>query len=118
VPAPGEKGIETWGGDSALTGGGSSWVTGSYDPELDLVYWGIGNPAPWNPRARSGDNLFTNAIFAVRPKTGARTRCRHGKACSTAGSSTRSGPISAPTPMTGKHACRAYERGAERHPST
>jgi alcohol dehydrogenase (cytochrome c) len=72
VPAPGEKGIETWGGDSALTGGGSSWVTGSYDPELDLVYWGIGNPAPWNPRARSGDNLFTNAIFAVRPKTGER----------------------------------------------
>ena len=72
VPAPGEKGSETWGGDSALTGGGSSWVTGSYDPELDLVYWGIGNPAPWNPRARSGDNLFTNAIFAVRPKTGER----------------------------------------------
>ena len=72
VPAAGEKGIETWGGDSALTGGGSSWVTGSYDPELDLVYWGIGNPAPWNPRARSGDNLFTNAIFAVRPKTGER----------------------------------------------
>ena len=47
-------------------------MTGSYDPELDLVYWGIGNPAPWNPRARSGDNLFTNAIFAVRPKTGER----------------------------------------------
>ena len=47
-------------------------MTGSYDPELDLVYWGTGNPAPWNPRARSGDNLFTNAIFAVRPKTGER----------------------------------------------
>ena len=55
-----------------LTGGGSSWVTGTYDPELDLVYWGIGNPAPWNPRARKGDNLFTNSIFAIRPKTGER----------------------------------------------
>jgi alcohol dehydrogenase (cytochrome c) len=72
VPAPGESGSETWQGDSHLTGGGSSWVTGSYDPELDLVYWGIGNPAPWNPRARKGDNLFTNAIFAIRPKTGER----------------------------------------------
>ena len=70
VPAKGEKGSETWEGDSSLTGGGSSWVTGSYDPELDLVYWGIGNPSPWNPRARKGDNLYTNSIFAVRPKTG------------------------------------------------
>ena len=51
IPAKGEPGSETWEGDSQLTGGGSSWVTGTYDPELDLVYWGIGNPAPWN-RAR------------------------------------------------------------------
>jgi alcohol dehydrogenase (cytochrome c) len=72
VPAKGEPGSDTWEGDSSLTGGGSSWVTGTYDPELDLVYWGIGNPAPWNPRARKGDNLFTNSIFAVRPKTGER----------------------------------------------
>ena len=72
VPAKGEPGSETWEGDSQLTGGGSSWVTGTYDPELDLVYWGIGNPAPWNPRARKGDNLFTNSVFAVRPKTGER----------------------------------------------
>jgi alcohol dehydrogenase (cytochrome c) len=72
IPATGEPGSETWDGDSALTGGGSSWVTGTYDPELDLVYWGIGNPAPWNPRARKGDNLFTNSIFAIRPKTGER----------------------------------------------
>jgi alcohol dehydrogenase (cytochrome c) len=70
IPAKGEKGSETWEGDSSLTGGGSSWVTGTYDPELDLVYWGIGNPSPWNPRARKGDNLYTNSIFAVRPKTG------------------------------------------------
>ncbi|MBV8827075.1 MAG: PQQ-dependent dehydrogenase, methanol/ethanol family [Hyphomicrobiales bacterium] len=72
IPAKGEPGSETWEGDSELTGGGSSWVTGTYDPELDLVYWGIGNPSPWNPRARQGDNLFTNSIFAVRPKTGER----------------------------------------------
>src|SRR5499426_2479328 len=72
IPAKGELGSETWEGDSQLTGGGSSWVTGTYDPELDLVYWGIGNPAPWNPRARKGDNLFTNAVFALRPKTGER----------------------------------------------
>src|SRR3984885_741162 len=72
VPAKGEPGSETWAGDSQLTGGGSSWVTGTYDSELDLVYWGIGNPSPWNPRGRKGDNLFTQSIFAVRPKTGER----------------------------------------------
>jgi len=72
IPAKGEPGSETWEGDSALTGGGSTWVTGTYDPELDLVYWGIGNPSPWNARARKGDNLFTNSIVAIRPKTGER----------------------------------------------
>jgi alcohol dehydrogenase (cytochrome c) len=72
IPAKGEPGSDTWEGDSQLTGGGSSWVTGTYDAELDLVCWGIGNPAPWNARARKGDNLFTNAVFAVRPKTGER----------------------------------------------
>jgi alcohol dehydrogenase (cytochrome c) len=72
IPAKGEPGAETWQGDSYLTGGGSSWVTGSYDPDLDLVFWGVGNPAPWNPRARAGDNLFTNSVWAVRPETGER----------------------------------------------
>jgi alcohol dehydrogenase (cytochrome c) len=72
IPGKGEPGSETWHGDSNLTGGGSSWVTGTYDPELDLVYWGIGNPSPWNPRSRAGDNLFTNSVFAIRPKTGER----------------------------------------------
>jgi alcohol dehydrogenase (cytochrome c) len=72
IPGKGEPGSETWEGDSHLTGGGSSWVTGSYDPKLDLLFWGIGNPSPWNPRTRKGDNLFTNSIFAVRPKTGER----------------------------------------------
>ncbi len=72
IPAKGEPGSETWAGNSETTGGGSSWVTGTYDPDLDLVYWGVGNPSPWNPRARKGDNLYTNSIFAIRPKTGER----------------------------------------------
>ena len=45
IPAPGEKGSETWPGDSWRFGGGATWMTGSYDPQLRLIYWGIGNPA-------------------------------------------------------------------------
>jgi alcohol dehydrogenase (cytochrome c) len=72
IPARGEKGSETWPADkeSWKSGGGSTWVTGSYDPELDLVFWGVGNPAPWNPVNRKGDDLYTNSIIAIRPKTG------------------------------------------------
>jgi alcohol dehydrogenase (cytochrome c) len=70
IPAPGEPGAETWPGESGLHGGGSTWITGSYDPELDLVFWGTGNPAPWNPAHRQGDNLHTNSILAIQPKTG------------------------------------------------
>jgi alcohol dehydrogenase (cytochrome c) len=72
IPERGQKGSETWPADkeSWKTGGGSTWVTGSYDPELDLVFWGVGNPAPWNPVNRKGDNLYTNSIIAIRPKTG------------------------------------------------
>jgi alcohol dehydrogenase (cytochrome c) len=71
VPGPGEKGIETWpAGDSYLHGGGSTWITGSYDPELDLVYWGTGNAGPWNPIKRPGDNLYTASLLAIKPKTG------------------------------------------------
>jgi alcohol dehydrogenase (cytochrome c) len=71
IPAPGEKGGETWPpGDHYLRGGGSTWVTGSYDPELDLVYWGIGNAGPWDPRGRPGDNLYTASVLAIKPKTG------------------------------------------------
>ena len=51
-------------------GGGSTWITGSYDPELDLVYWGTGNAGPWDPRVRPGDNLYTASVLAIRPKTG------------------------------------------------
>jgi alcohol dehydrogenase (cytochrome c) len=72
IPARGEKGNETWPQDTDAwkTGGGSSWITGSYDPELDLMYWGTGNPAPWSAKSRPGDNLYTASIIALRPKTG------------------------------------------------
>jgi alcohol dehydrogenase (cytochrome c) len=71
IPAPGEKGSETWPKNNAwATGGGSTWITGSYDPQLDLMYWGTGNAAPWNPDSRPGDNLYTASVIAVRPKTG------------------------------------------------
>src|SRR5215472_3388507 len=71
VPAPGEKGSETWpAGDAYTHGGGSTWITGSYDPDLDLVYWGTGNAGPWNAQKRPGDNLYTASLLAIRPKTG------------------------------------------------
>jgi alcohol dehydrogenase (cytochrome c) len=71
VPAPGEPGSETWPKDDSWShGGGSTWITGSYDPELDLVYWGTGNAGPWDPRGRPGDNLYTASVLAIRPKTG------------------------------------------------
>jgi alcohol dehydrogenase (cytochrome c) len=70
VPRPGEPGSKSWPNDSANASGGSTWTTGTYDPELDLVFWGIGNPAPWNALLRKGDDLYTNSIVALRPKTG------------------------------------------------
>jgi alcohol dehydrogenase (cytochrome c) len=71
IPEQGEKGSETWpAGEASSHGGGSTWITGSYDPKLDLVYWGTGNSAPWNPTSRGGDNLYTASVLAIRPKTG------------------------------------------------
>ena len=71
VPGPGEPGFETWGGDSWKNGGGSSWLTGSYDPALNLVYWGTGNPGPdWNGDVRPGDNLYTCSLLALSPVDG------------------------------------------------
>ncbi len=68
--APGEKGGDTWPGDTAMKGGAPTWLTGAYDPELDLVYWGTGNGGPWNPEVRKGDNLYIGSVLAFRPKTG------------------------------------------------
>ncbi len=68
---PDDKGHDTWEPrTSYVNGGASTWITGSYDPQLDLMYWGTGNAGPWNPRVRKGDNLYAASIIAVRPKTG------------------------------------------------
>jgi len=71
IPAAGQPGNETWSGDSWRYGGGATWLTGSYDPKLDLLYWGVGNPAPdFDATSRKGDNLFTNSVIALRGATG------------------------------------------------
>jgi alcohol dehydrogenase (cytochrome c) len=71
IPAAGERGSDTWPGESWKTGGGSTWLTGSYDPELRLLYWGTGNPAPdWNGESRKGDNLYTCSLVALDIDTG------------------------------------------------
>lgn len=70
IPGPGEPGSETWSGDAWRTGGGSVWNTGTYDPDLNLTYWGIGNPAPYDATARPGDNLYTESVVALDADTG------------------------------------------------
>ncbi len=67
VPSPGEPGSNTWSADSWVHGGGATWLTGSYDPQLKLLYWGTGNPGPdWNGDSRIGDNLYTSSLVAHR----------------------------------------------------
>ena len=72
IPAPGEPGSETWPKDDAWKyGGGPTWRSGSYDPELDLVYWGVGNAEPYDPGPRGAlDSLYTSSVLAIRPRTG------------------------------------------------
>ena len=71
VPAPGEPGDDTWSGDSWKRGGGSTWITGTYDADLNTVYWGTGNPGPdFYGDNRKGDNLYTCAIVALDADTG------------------------------------------------
>jgi alcohol dehydrogenase (cytochrome c) len=71
IPAPGEPGSETWAGDSWERGGGTTWITGTYDPELDLLYWGTGNPGPlFDNSPRRGANLYTNSVLAMDPDDG------------------------------------------------
>jgi len=71
IPGKGEPGSESWSGQAWEHGGGSVWVTGSYDPALNLTYWGVGNPGPdWNPDQRPGDNLYTDSVVALDADTG------------------------------------------------
>jgi PQQ-dependent dehydrogenase (methanol/ethanol family) len=74
VPAPGEFGNDTWKGDSWKVGGSPMWLTGSYDPELNLVYWTVGNPGPQIDRSTRGelDNLFSDSVVAIDPDSGVR----------------------------------------------
>ena len=66
IPQPGQPGADTWGGNSAETGGGATWLTGSFDPDTNLIYWPTGNPSPdFDGDARVGDNLYTNSVLAL-----------------------------------------------------
>ena len=71
VPAPGKPGHETWARDSWKVGGAPAWITGTYDPDLNLIYWPTGNPAPSDYGAeRRGDNLYSNSMLALDADTG------------------------------------------------
>jgi alcohol dehydrogenase (cytochrome c) len=71
IPAPGEPGSETWPqGDQWKTGGGPVWVTGNYDPDTNLAYWGVGNGGPWMGDQRPGDNLYTASTIAIDVASG------------------------------------------------
>jgi alcohol dehydrogenase (cytochrome c) len=71
IPKPGEKGSDTWAGDSWRTGGAATWMTGTYDADLDLIYWGVANPAPdFDASKRAGDNLYSNSVVALRASSG------------------------------------------------
>ncbi len=71
IPGPGEPGHDTWAKDSWMHGGSSIWVTGTYDPALNLMYWGTGNPGPdFTGDSRAGDNLYTDSVVALDPDTG------------------------------------------------
>src|SRR5262249_40142577 len=71
MPAPGEKGSETWVGRAIEHGCVTGWLTGTYDPATDLIYWPTGNPCPdYNGDERKGDNLYASSVVALEPKTG------------------------------------------------
>ncbi len=71
IPAAGEPGSESWGGRALEHGCGSTWLTGTYDPESNLLYWPTGNPCPdYNGDERKGDNLYTASVLALEPATG------------------------------------------------
>ncbi len=71
IPGEGEPGNDTWEGDSWKTGGASTWQIGAFDPALNLIYWGVGNPGPdWNGEVRLGDNLYSDSVVALDADTG------------------------------------------------
>ena len=70
IPGPGEPGNDTWPGETWKTGGVSAWITGSYDPQLNLAFWGTGNAAPWPGDMHPGDNLYSSSVIALDVDTG------------------------------------------------
>jgi len=71
IPAPGEKGSDSWPGQMYLHGGGTTWMPGTYDPELNTIYWGTSNPSPdFEGTVRPGDDLYTDCVLALDPDTG------------------------------------------------
>lgn len=70
VAGPGDPNSKSWPADTWQHGGGSAWITGSFDPTLDTVYWGTGNTGPWNPTVHPGDDLYTCSVLALDPHTG------------------------------------------------
>jgi alcohol dehydrogenase (cytochrome c) len=71
IPGPGEFGSSSWPGDSYLHGGGTAWMPGTYDPQLNTLYWGTGNAAPdFDGDVRPGDDLYTACVLAIDPDTG------------------------------------------------
>jgi alcohol dehydrogenase (cytochrome c) len=71
IPAPGEPGSESWPGDAWKHGGATTWLPGTYDPELNTLYWGTGNAAPdFDGSVRPGDDLYTSSLIALDPDTG------------------------------------------------
>lgn len=71
IPGPGEKGNESWPGDMYLHGGGATWMPGTWDPTLNTLYWGTGNPSPdYDGTHRPGDDLYTSSLLALDPDTG------------------------------------------------
>ena len=70
IAGPGEPGGDSWPGDTYKRGGGSVWITGTYDPDTNLAFWGVGNAGPWMADTRSGDNLYANSVLALDVGTG------------------------------------------------
>ena len=70
IPGPGHLGANTWPKGMYKHGGGSAWLTGTYDPSTNTLFWGVGNPGPWLATMRPGKNLFTDSVLALQPRTG------------------------------------------------
>ena len=71
IPGPGEPGSESWPGKMYLRGGGTTWMPGTYDPELNTIFWGTSNPSPdFEGSVRPGDDLYTDCVLAIDPDTG------------------------------------------------